>query len=149
MPDAFAVQKELVAAGVPLVWFDDLPVTDEAFAAVQLAAIRGLYPMNDVDLHASPNAPVTRGEAAQALVAFFGFPGVSNGRPAREASVMTSIERGWMATDHRNWFHENLPFYWWDWREDKLPQQLPPIHKKRNGPVTRRELAERLSRAWQ
>ena len=148
MPDAADVQKELVAAGIPLVWFDDLPVTDEAFAVVQLAAIRGLYPMNDVDLHASPNAPVTRGEAAQALVAFFGFPAGSNGRPAWEASVMTSIERGWMATDHRNWFHENLPFYWWDWREDKLPQPLPPLQKKRNGPVTRRELAERLAGAW-
>ena len=44
MPDAADVQKELVAAGIPLVWFDDLPVTDEAFAVVQLAAIRGLYP---------------------------------------------------------------------------------------------------------
>lgn len=149
MPDALDVQKELAAAGVPLVWFDDLPVTAEAFAAVQLAAIRGWYPMNDVDLHASPDAPVTRAEAAQALVAYFGFPAASNGRPAREASVTTAIERGWMAADHRNWFHENLPFYWWDWREDKLPRPLPPLQKKRNGPVTRRELAERLAAAVQ
>ena len=54
-----------------------------------------------------------------------------------------------MAADHRNWFHENLPFYWWDWREDKLPRPLPPLQKKRNGPVTRRELAERLAAAVQ
>jgi hypothetical protein len=147
-PDTFEVQKELAAAGVPLVWFDDLPVTHEAFAAVQLAAIRGVYPFSDVDLHAAPDAPVTRAEAAQALAAFYGSPAASNGRPAREASTMTAIERGWMATDHRNWFHPDLPFYWWDWREDKLPHPLPSIQKKRNGPVTRRELAERLSQAW-
>lgn len=148
MPAAFDVQKELVSAGVPLVWFDDLPVAHEAFAPVQLAAIRGLYPLSDADLHAAPDAPITRAEAAQALAAFYGFPLGASGRPAREASVMTAVERGWMTADHRNWFHSDLPFYWWDWREDKLPHPLPSLAKIRNGPVTRRELAERLSRAW-
>jgi hypothetical protein len=147
-PETLEVQKELVASGVPLVWFDDLPVTHEAFAPVQLAAIRGVYPMSDADLHAAPDAPVTRAEAARALAAFYGFPQVSDGRPAREASLMTAVERGWMAADHRNWFHGDLPFYWWDWREDKLPHPLPVLKKKRNGPVTRREMAERLSSAW-
>ena len=50
---------------------------------------------------------------------------------------MTSIgEAGWRRTIATG-SHENLPFYWWDWREDKLPQPLPPLQKKRNGPVTR------------
>ncbi|MEK7408976.1 MAG: FAD-dependent oxidoreductase [Acidobacteriota bacterium] len=149
LPEPFEVQKELVKSGVPLVWFDDLPVSHEAFAAIHLAAIRGVYPLGETDLHAAPDAPVTRAEAAQALAAFFGQPALKNGRPAVEASVMAAIERGWMASDHRNWFHPDLPFYWSDWREDKLPAPLPQLDKRRNGPVTRRELAERLSRAWQ
>jgi hypothetical protein len=66
------VQEELGAAGVPLVWCDDLPVTHDAFSPVELAGIRGVYPMNDVDLYASPDAPLTRAEAEQALAAFFG-----------------------------------------------------------------------------
>ena len=78
--------------------------------AVQLAAIRGVYPINDHDLHAAPDAPVTRAEAAQALTAFYGFPLVSNRRPSREAAMMTAMERGWMAADHRDWFHGDLPF---------------------------------------
>ncbi|MBI3471421.1 MAG: FAD-dependent oxidoreductase, partial [Candidatus Solibacter usitatus] len=52
---AAAVQKELAAAGVPLVWFDDLPAGHPAFAAIHLAAIRGIYPLNAHDLHASPD----------------------------------------------------------------------------------------------
>lgn len=148
-PEPFEVQKELVKCGVPLVWFDDLPVSHPAFPAIHLAAIRGVYPLGETDLHAAPDAPVTRAEAAQALAAFFGHPAVKNGRPAVEAAVMAAIERGWMASDHRNWFHPDLPFYWADWREDKLPRPLPRLEKKRNGPVTRGELAERLYRAWQ
>lgn len=148
LPEIAELQTQLAEAGVPLVWFDDLPVSHEAFAAIQIAGIHGVYPLSATDLHASPDSPVTRAEAAQALAAFFGAPLAAQGRPAREASVMTAIERGWMATDHRNWFHPDLPFYWWDWREDKLPHALPPLNRKRNGPVTRKELAQRLAQAW-
>ncbi len=56
------VQRELAEAGVPLVWFDDLSVDHPAFAAIQMAAIRGEYPLGDTGLHASPDAPLTRGE---------------------------------------------------------------------------------------
>ena len=49
-----------------------------------------------------------------------------------------------MATDHRNWFHPDLPFYWTDWREAELPSALPPAGNKRTGPIKRSELAERL-----
>ena len=139
VPDADAVQQELARAGVPLVWFDDLPVRHPAFAAIQLAAIRGQYPLSSADLHASPDAPVTRGEAAQALAAFFGRKVMSE-----EASKL-AVERGWMATDHRNWFHADLPFYWTDWREDRFPSPLPPLKASRTGPVTRAELARRLT----
>ena len=127
-PEASEVQRVLAQQGVPMVWFDDLGVEDPAFAAIQLAALRGFYPVNSGDLHASPEAPVTRAEAAAALGAYFG-----------------KMEEGWMAADHRNWFHGDLPFYWTDWRGDKLPSRLPGLSGHRTGPVRRRELALRLA----
>ena len=63
VPPAPAVQEDLARAGVPLVWFDDLPVDHSDFAAIQWTAVRGLYPLG-TDLHASPDAPISRAEAA-------------------------------------------------------------------------------------
>jgi hypothetical protein len=139
MPSAAEVQAALAHSGVPLFWFDDLSSDTPAFAAIQLAAIRGIYPLDPTGLHASPSAPVTRAEAAVALAAFFGK------RLDQKAAIALAIHEGWMATDHRNWFHPDLPFYWTDWREDKLPSPLPPLATHRTGPVRRSELAERLS----
>ena len=138
MPSASAVQATLANSGVALFWFDDLAPDTRAFAAIQLAAVRGIYPLDPAGLHASPDAPVTRAEAAVALAAFFGK------RLDKKAAADLAIREGWMATDHRNWFHPDLPFYWTDWREDKLPSPLPPLAGHRTGPVRRAELAERL-----
>ena len=143
MPSAAEVQKQLAHSGVALFWFDDLAADTQSFAAIQVTAVRGIYPLDPTGLHASPSAPVTRAEAAVALAAFFGK------RPkdpslAKKAAIDLAIHEGWMATDHRNWFHPDLPFYWTDWREDKLPSPLPPISSHRTGPVRRSELAERL-----
>jgi len=139
-PAAADVQTELARSGVPMVWFDDLSSDHPAFAAIQLAALRGIYPLETVNLHASPDAPVTRAEAAVALAAYFG-----KRLGAREA-IANAVQQGWMAADHRNWFHPDLPFYWTDWREDKMPRPLPALDSHRTGPVRRRELAERLIR---
>jgi hypothetical protein len=140
LPEAQGVQTTLAAAGVPMVWFDDLAPDHPAFAAIQLAALRGIYPMRSADLHASPDAPLTRAEAAAALVAYFGAA-----EGVKDAAAY-SVRHGWMATDHRNWFHADLPFYWADWREDKFPRAIPAAASKAPGPVRRRELAERLTR---
>jgi hypothetical protein len=140
IPEAFEVQTELAAAGVPLVWFDDLHPDQSGFREIQLAAIRGVYPLSNADLHASPGAPVTRAEAAQALAAYFG-----GSRVPAEAAIAIALERGWMAADHRNWFHGDLPFYWADWREVKFPSPIPATEMRRRGPVTRAQLAERLA----
>jgi hypothetical protein len=137
-PEPPAVQNELARAGVPMVWFDDLGPDHPAFAAIQLAALRGIYPMQGPDLHAAPDAPVTRKEAAAALAAYFGS------RPAPDEALARAVRDGWMAADHRNWSHGDLPFYWTDWREDKLPRPLPVLRSHRTGPVRRWELAERL-----
>jgi hypothetical protein len=96
-----------------------------------------MYPVNQHDLHASPEAPVTRGEAAAALASYFNV--------ATTDPVQLAIHRGWMAVDHRNWFHPDLPFYWTDWREDKFPKAMPAMAVKRTGPVTRAELAVRMT----
>jgi hypothetical protein len=82
---------------------------------------------------------VTRAEAAVALAAYFGE------RLTPESAIAETARRGWMATDHRNWFHPDLPFYWTDWREGKLPKPLPPLDAKRTGPVRRAELAVRMT----
>jgi hypothetical protein len=138
-PAAATVQRELARQGVPMVWFDDVNADSPAFGAIQLAALAGIYPMHSSDLHAAPDAPVTRGEAAVALAARFGK------RMEEKQAIQFAIEQGWMATDHRNWFHEDLPFYWTDWREDKLPSPLPALSFHRTGPVRRWELATRLT----
>jgi hypothetical protein len=138
LPDATGVQRELARAGVPMVWFDDLGADHPAFAAIQLAALRGIYPMQAPDLHAAPDAPVTREEAAVALAAYF------DRRLTPRDAVEYALREGWMAADHRNWFHGDLPFYWTDWREDRLPRPLAPNRFHRSGPVRRWELAGRL-----
>jgi len=138
-PAAPEVQRELALQGVQMVWFDDVETNDPHFAAIQLAALRGIYPMHSDDLHASPETPVTRGEAAVALAARF------QKVLGEKEAIQFVAQLGWMATDHRNWFHEDLPFYWTDWREDKLPGRLPALTVHRSGPVRRWEIAMRLA----
>jgi hypothetical protein len=138
-PKPAAVQHELAHRGVQMVWFDDLPGNGPHFEAIQLAALRGIYPLDPTGLHASPEAPVTRGEAAGAIAAYFGK------RLTLADAVAYVLKQGWMAADHRNWFHPDLPFYWTDWREGKMPSALPALTFHRSGPVRRWELAQRLS----
>ena len=138
LPQAGDVQTELAKSGVPMVWFDDLSADHPAFASIQLAALRGIYPLGS-DLHAAPDAPVTRVEAAVALAAWLGE------RLNSRKAVDRAVRQGWMATDHRNWFHGDLPFYWTDWRENKLPRQMPKLEFHRTGPVRRWELAVRMA----
>jgi len=137
-PQPARVQRKLASLGVPMVWFDDLASSDPAFEAIQIAALGGIYPMSDVDLHAAPNAPLTRAEAAVAICAYFGH------RLKKQEAINYVLRKGWMAADHRNWFHPDIPFYWTDWREDKFPTPLPSFEADRTGPVRRSELARRL-----
>ena len=131
------VQPELAGAGVPLVWFDDLPVDHPAFAAIHRAAVRGAYPLNSYDLHASPEAPIMRREAAAALARHFGV--------STTDAAPLAVNRGWMAVDHRNWFHGDLPLYWTDLREKTFPVPLAELRATRTGPVTRAEFAVRIA----
>ncbi len=147
-PTTQQVQRELAAAGVALVWFDDLPLDHPSFEAIQVAAVRGIYPLSEHDLHAAPDAMVTRAEAARALAVYLGHDVAGAGTglldtPANHPhakAVELAVEKGWMLRDHRNWFHPDLPFYWTDWNGPELP--APNVN--RTGPVLRWELAERL-----
>ena len=136
-PPAATVQRELAHGGVPMVWFDDLELSHPAFEAIQLAALRGQYPVGTADLHASPDAPVSRGEVAAALLNRFG-------KATGASGIGFVIEAGWMAADHRNWFHQDLPFYWADLREERLPTALAPVSPTQTGPVRRWEFAMRM-----
>ncbi len=138
LPGSDSVQADLAAAGVPLVWFDDLSPSHPQYAAIQLAAIRGIYPLG-ADLHASPDAPITRAEAAVGLSAYFGE------RLGREEAIRRALDRGWMATDHRNWFHPDLPLIWSDVREDKLPPKLRIVGSQ-SGPVRRYQFSITLNK---
>ncbi len=134
------LDRELTAAGIPLFWFDDLAPSHPRFPAIQLTAQRGLYPVSPHDLHASPDAPVSRGEAAQILATLFALPA------ERPAAITMAIEQGWMAVDHRNWFHADLPMLWTDWRTRTFPRQFPALPAK-IGPVSRGDLAQYLANA--
>ncbi len=134
------VQADLAKAGVPLFWFDDLSVDHPSFGAIQLAAVRRLYPVSDTALHASPDAPITRAEAAVAISRQFGKPNAD-----REDAIRTAVENGWMAVDHRNWFHPDLPLLPVDVRLDKLPQRTSTeLSKHPPTPVRRGEFFQWL-----
>ena len=59
-------------------------------------------------------------------------------RPLRTVVRPAAIDRGWMATDHRNWFHADLPLLWTDIREAKLPWALPSLDAANSVPVKTR-----------
>ncbi len=130
-PSAETVQAGLAAAGIQLFWFDDLPESHPAFTAIQVAAVKGWYPARFDDLHASPDSPITRNEAARALAGKNNLPG---------DAVKAVVEKNWMAVDHRNWFHGDLPLYWTDVR---IPG-FAPASPKRTGPVSRAEFFQQL-----
>jgi hypothetical protein len=89
------------------------------------------YPMVDVQ-----NVPVS-GDASRAIVR------AVVKEPAPEQAVRAAVEKGWMAVDHRNWFHAGLPFWWADLREAKLPSPLRGRAGKA-GPVAKGDSAARL-----
>ena len=49
-------QQTLLAAGVPLYWYEDVPLGHPAFAAVQLLAVEGLWPGHADHLRFEPDA---------------------------------------------------------------------------------------------
>ena len=72
-----ALQREVVADGVPLCWLIDVPVSSPDFAAIQHLVMAGGYAGNDGSLEFEPDKPVT----AQAQAAWLQCA-AGPGRPA-------------------------------------------------------------------
>jgi FAD dependent oxidoreductase len=56
------LQKQLVENGVPIFWFDDLPINHPQFAAIQFLTAAGILSYDNDSLHARPDAPSTAGD---------------------------------------------------------------------------------------
>ncbi|HEY9869174.1 MAG TPA: FAD-dependent oxidoreductase, partial [Candidatus Obscuribacterales bacterium] len=67
-------QLSLLAEGIPLYWYDDVPPGDAAFIAAQFLAVTGILPGSADHLHFSPDEPVPRGQAAAALARLCQMP---------------------------------------------------------------------------
>ncbi|MGH9397619.1 MAG: FAD-dependent oxidoreductase [Terriglobia bacterium] len=73
------VQLDLLRHGAPLYWFDDLEMSNPAFAAAQFLAVRGIFGPDGKNLHFHPGDPITRREAIFALGRALGLePQLSN-----------------------------------------------------------------------
>src|SRR5262249_32061288 len=114
----------------------------------------GAFPMSEAHLHASPGAPLTRGEAAWMLARVLAPAELE--RPAEPifdvwqghpylAAARTALGRGWMILDHPNWVHAEEPLYWGDVRFDRVAASAgrdagtAPLDRFR--PVTRGEFS--------
>ncbi len=56
------LQLMLLDQGVPLYWYDDVPLSHPAFAATQLLAVEGIWEGEPGTLHFAPEQPLTLGE---------------------------------------------------------------------------------------
>lgn len=57
-----AVQQQLLRAGVPLYWYEDVPLEHPAHAATNLLAVEGAWPGQPEHLRFEPEAPVSAAE---------------------------------------------------------------------------------------
>ncbi|HET8999060.1 MAG TPA: FAD-dependent oxidoreductase [bacterium] len=63
------LQVVLLDQGIPLYWYDDVPLEHQAFVATQLLAVEGVWDGNDETLHFSPEAGMTLGQGKQRVAA--------------------------------------------------------------------------------
>jgi len=80
-------QQTLLAAGVPLYWYEDVPLDHPAFAAVQMLGVEGLWPGRADHLRFAPDAladaPVERLRAAGLSPDLAGRDPITHGDLAR------------------------------------------------------------------
>jgi hypothetical protein len=65
------LQRNLIEAGSPLIWFDDVSTTDSDFVAIQYCALRGMLPIDPNSLHFDPSAAVELKEVLRSLAILF------------------------------------------------------------------------------
>lgn len=89
-----AYQRLLLASGVPLFWYEDVPLSHPAFAATQWLAVTGAWPAAPDHLRFDPDQPITPAElAAAAAETASVFAGASS-LPRGECAIRLAGLRG-------------------------------------------------------
>lgn len=83
------LQINLVAAGVPLYWYEDVLPEHPAFEAIQFLAVSGLFAGKEDNLRFRPEDPLTRAELAQSLARLFQLD-TKNGKSMEVRGVESS-----------------------------------------------------------
>jgi FAD dependent oxidoreductase len=87
---ALIVRLQLLALdqGIPLYWYDDVPLRHPAFAATQLLAVSGIWPGAADSLSFRPDEPVTQADAKHAIGAAVEFVQAAGGRATSGAAAL-------------------------------------------------------------
>ena len=93
------VQRNLIEAGSPLIWFDDVSTTDSDFAAIQYCALRGMLPVEPNNLHFEPSAAVEMNEVLRSLAILFDWQLPVKGTRKEAESNTSDISDGINTTD--------------------------------------------------
>lgn len=134
-------QLRLLDQGVPLYWYDDVPLRHQAFGATQLLAVEGVWEGRDSDLHFLPEARLTLAEGKEAVA-----------RAARRALIWGGPEAGVPETDLlRPEPEDRALLLRWDAAALLVRAALPTapsppqVTASPEAPVTRAELARWLA----
>ena len=82
-------QQTLLAAGVPLYWYEDVPLGHPAFAAVQMLAVEGIWPGCDDHLRFEPDALVDAPD--ERLRAAGLSPDLAGGEPIKRGDLASRM----------------------------------------------------------
>jgi hypothetical protein len=85
----FALQRNLIEAGSPLVWFDDVSTADPAFTAIQYCVLRGVLQTEPNNLHFNPSTAVVLEDVLRSLAILFDWEASVKGS-RKEASTTSS-----------------------------------------------------------
>ena len=119
-PARLRVQRALLSAGHPLIWFDDVAPLDSAFAAIQYAALTGMMPPSPESLHFRPKETTTGSEATLAIQRMLKLTGASLAIPedlgASDPLTWSQLASAARGTESREGAVTRADFAEWLWR---------------------------------
>jgi hypothetical protein len=86
-----SLQQQLVAAGAPIYWFDDVSTSDPNFEAIQIVSTAGLMTVSPESLSFDSESPMRKGAAetrAQAAERLYGSWRLKNRLKSKQAALM-------------------------------------------------------------
>lgn len=122
--------------GVPLYWYDDVPIGHPAFLATQLLAVTGVWPGGDDTLSFRPDEPVSRLDAKRAIGAAAELVQAAGGRASPIAAALRVTSGDAPAPMSRGAAGRALA--------DALPDAARMRDHALSDPPTRGDLARRL-----